>query len=339
MRRGGLGASLIWRKYRKDFKTKNSHLRGYGLSYFGETRRNLFINLAKLLSFPFKVIKHFISLFYKYLFKALSWIILGQDSNASLKYGFHFDGDLTNIFTKDKIYNKKTLNEFLARYSKYGIGVSFNTFKSFNYLKRLKANIKLKQNIKVFEIGAGVFNFGHLLSFELKSFEYFVCDLPEMIVQAHKEITEIYKPKCGGDYEIFLPNQQEKFNDSNSTRKVLFITPEQLHDGVLGKHRRFDLFINHESFAEMDINTVNKYLFHVSNLMKAGSIVNIINRHSRIQSISYESTAKMKLENITCFKDYQLSFCKVVIKDIDRFRAVVPSLQSEPNIFFIGKTK
>jgi putative sugar O-methyltransferase len=323
--------SKIWSTLRKDYQKESSHLRGYGLSTIVISRRNLYIKLSNILAFPFKGVSYVLNRLQKILNKTLSWVLLRGDSDAAYKYGFDT--------YPAKIYDKKNLDEYLKRYSKYGIGFSHMTFKTFTYLENLKKNVKLERNIKIFEIGAGAFNFGHLLSLELQSFEYVVCDLPEMIIQAHKELTGLYIPKCGGDYEVFLPNEQEEFNNSKVTRKVLFITPEQLHNGILGKQRQFDLFINHESFGEMNIETVNKYLSHLPNLMKVGSIVNLVNRQSRPQARSYDDFSKLELDDITCFEEYNLDFCNVIIKENDRFRSKIPRFQRNPNVFFIGKVK
>ena len=324
-------ASKIWSELRKDYQKENSHLRGYGLSPFVESRRNLYIKLSNILSFPLKGVSYVLNTLQKILNRTLSWVLLRGDSDAAYKYGFDT--------YPAKIYDKKNLDEYFKRYSKYGIGFSHMTFKTFTYLENLKKNVKLEKNIKIFEIGAGAFNFGHLLSLELESFEYVVCDLPEMIIQTHKELTELYIPKCGGNYEVFLPNEQKEFNNSQFTRKLLFITPEQLHNGILGKQIRFDLFINHESFGEMNIETVNKYLSHLPNLMKVGSIVNLVNRQNRPQARSYDDFSKLELNDITNFEEYNLDFCNVIIKENDRFRAKIPRMQKHPNVFFIGKVK
>ena len=98
-------------------------------------------------------------------------------------------------------------------------------------------------------------------------------------------------------------------------------------------------FINHESFGEMNIETVNKYLSHLPNLMKVGSIVNLVNRQSRPQARSYDDFKKLELSDITSFEEYNLDFCNVIIKENDRFRAKIPRMQKHPNVFFIGKVK
>lgn len=323
--------SLIWNSLREEFKKKNSTLRGYGMSIYLLRRVNLFHSVSYFSSLPFKVIINLSSKSMKLINRFLSWIIFDGDKLAADKYGF-------NNFTID-MYEPNEVKEFLEKYSKKKIGFSHNTFKLYSYLKRLDSYVDLPDELSIFEIGAGMFNFGHLISLQLQKFNYVVCDLPEIIISANNEITEKYKRTCGGDYEVFLPDEIDKYEISSSQRKILFITPEQLNKNVLGKKRRFDLFLNHDSFSEMDISTVNIYLNFVEKLMKKGSIVNIINRHNRAQAKTYEEFKQLKLKNITCFENYNLNFCDTVVKTEDTFRQSIKQTQERPNVFYIGRVK
>ena len=326
----GGNTSNIWNSFRKDFQKSESSLRGYGLASISNNRIAFYRNVRKFLSLPLKVLSGVSERLNKRVDIALSWLILG-DKFASVKYGFY------NY--KPSIYDTGDLVDFQNNYQKSNIGFSHNTFKSYSYLKRLKETVKLEKNLSVFEIGAGVFNFGHLLSLHLSHFEYVVCDLPEMISSAFKEINESYIPSCGGDYDVFLPTEIDKFEMSSSNRKILFITPEQLKSNCLGDQKRFDLFVNHESFSEMDIDVVNSYLGYLPKLLKKDSYVFLVNRHSRSQARSYEQYKEMELSGITCFSDYKLEFCSEVIKKIDLFRSAIPGQQDTPNVFYIGKVE
>ena len=134
-----------------------------------------------------------------------------------------------------------------------------------------------------------------------------------------------------------LPTEIDEFEMSSSNRKILFITPEQLKSNCLADQKRFDLFVNHESFSEMDIDVVNSYLGYLPKLMKKDSFVFLVNRHSRPQARSYDHFKEMELSGITCFSDYKLEFCSEVIKRKDLFRAVIPGQRETPNVFYIGK--
>ena len=321
--------SFIWKKLRKDFQKKKSHLRGYGLSTHKQYKINLYILFSKYLNLPFKIIIYIMETLKKNIQRVLSWFIFNFDFNAAERFGFgNYPGD---------IFGKAFLDSFLNKYSKYNISYSYNTLKAFYYLSKLNEYVKIKNDIKILEIGAGVFNFGHLLSYELDKFEYVICDLPEMILNAHQQITDIYLPICKGNYDVYLPNEIDNFQNSDSDRKILFITSEQLRNGILSDEKKFDMFINHESFAEMDINVVNDYLKKIKTLMKKGAIVNLVNRHTRPQANLYDEFKKVEINNITCFDDYELNFCDFILKEIDKFRASIPIAQKTPNIFYIGK--
>jgi len=320
--------SNIWNSLRKDFQSGETNLRGYGLASISKKRMAFFHKLSRHLTLPWKALRVVTTKMIKAVNRCLSWLVLG-DKLAAEKYGFT-DYNLT-------IYDKNDLVDFENRYQNYKIGFSHNTFKSFSYLKRLEENVKLEKDLSIFEIGAGVFNFGHLLSLQLSHLEYIVCDLPEMIATAFREINDGYIPNCGGDYEVFLPTEIDEFERSRSNRKILFITPEQLKSGCLGSNKRFDLFINHESFAEMDIDIVNSYLGYLPKLMKRGSYVFLVNRHTRAQAKTNEQFKGLNLRGITCFSDYQLEFCSEILKKEDLFRAAIPGQQTQPNVFYIGK--
>jgi len=323
--------SNIWDSLRKDFQIPNTDFRGYGLSTLSDKRRTIYMAGKKIITFPFRSINFLSSRFRTAVLKAWSWTVLEFDPKAAKKFGFDdYEG---------AIYDERLVELYLGKYTKHGIGLSHNTLKSFHYLETLKSNTQLGDSINVFEIGAGLFNFGHLLTLELTSFEYVICDLPEMVISAHQQITDLYLSNAGGDYEVFLPNEVDLFNASDCSRKILFVTPNQLKENVLGEEKRFDLFVNHESFAEMNLEVVNRYLESVAKLMKVGGTINLVNRHTRPQAKIYADWRNLTLSQITCFSDYDLSFCRTVVKEFDSFRARIPGMQTLPNVFFIGEVK
>ena len=321
--------SNIWNELRKDFQSTETSLRGYGLSAISKKRIAFFRKFSRYMALPWRALQLVSSRMIKITNKSLSWLFLG-DKGAARKYGY------SDYTVSD--YDKDDLAEFEHRYEKYNIGFSHNTFKSFSYLKRLEQNVELESKLSIFEVGAGVFNFGHLLSLKLSQFEYVICDLPEMIATAFKEINEHYIPNCSGNYEVFLPTEIDEFDKSGSSRRILFITPEQLKSCCLGNDKRFDLFINHESFAEMSIDVVNSYLGYLPKLMKRGSCVFLVNRHTRPQAKTYEQLKGLSLQDVTCFSDYNLDFCNDILKEIDMFRAKIHLLQRLPNVLYIGET-
>jgi putative sugar O-methyltransferase len=321
--------SNIWKKLRKDFKSEKKSYRSYAISIISQKKINLYLSISRFIKLTFKCVDYVLEKIKFILLKSLDWMIFKSNLNTTSRHDWE-------ICPMD-IYCKKKLNYFFLKYSKYNITFSHNTFKAFSYMLKLKEYVKLNKNIKILEIGAGLFNFGHLLTYELKKFNYIICDLPEVIIAAHQQITDIYLPICKGKYDVFLPNEINLFYESNNDRKILFITPKQLNKDIMRQDTKFDLFINHESFSEMNICTVNKYLKQVKFLMKKGAIINLVNRHSRVQATTYEEYKLSNLKNITCFDDYELNFCNTILKEVDKFRSTIPILNKDPNVFFIGK--
>ena len=161
--------------------------------------------------------------------------------------------------------------------------------------------------------------------------------MPELIQTVVRQIENEYKRTS--DYEIFLPNEINSFIESKSDRKVLFITPNQI-DNTKKLGIKFDLFINHESFAEMGIKTVNTYLRKVANLMSSGALLFIINRESRPQAVTPNDFKNLNsLGQLTAFENYELDFADTVIKEIEPFRSRTPNHWHIPNILYIGKVK
>ena len=324
------GVSKIWSVLRKDFQNKNGSLRGYGLvADISVKRVYWFRKLHRYISLPFRAFCLICNSVQYTLERVLSALVFGGGYIAVQKCGY--------LKYELEKYNQEDLVEFEKKYCHYNIGFSHNTFKAYTYLKDMQNVIEQPKDLCVFEIGAGVFNFGHLLSLEVRGFEYVVCDLPEVIQSAFVEINDRYIPDCGGDYEVFLPTEIHEFEISTSSRKILFITPQQLKDNCLGGQKRFDLFVNCESFSEMDIDVVNSYLSYLPKLMKRGAFVFLVNRFSRAQATTHEDFKGLELGDLTNFMDYRLDFCRKICMRIDPFRAGIVGQQQNPNIFYIGE--
>ena len=324
-------ASKIWEDFRKDFGTKNSTVRGYGLSAIDERQRRIFKTANLYLDSFFSTISKLTEKSRSLFLKVLSLITLGHSGRAQ-KYSLDKYAD--------EIYDQELLENFIKEFSNKNIGLSHHTLKVYYYLKTLKENIGLeyfKGARNVLEIGAGMFNFGHLISQECDEFNYVICDLPEMIASAHLEITENYIPHSSGNYEVFLPNEIAAFKSSESNRKILFIEAGA-KDDIRSLGIEFDLCVNHESFAEMDIDTVNRYLSLMTNVTRPDGYINLVNRFARLQ-LSENQPKFVSLENITCFSDYNLSGFLERFKTLDHFRDRIPKQREDPNVFYIGQRR
>jgi len=323
--------SLIWKKLSADFGENGGHLRGYGLNNLISDRKieifRKFFKFSYIIFVPsLLVTKAFRSIRMKYI-SIISYLIL-KDTTAHVKFGISSN----NL----NCYDVSLLKEYKDFFAQHRIYYSHNTLKTFFYFKKISKYLNIFppekiQQLDVLEIGAGLFNFGYIITKSTKNFNYVVVDLPEMIISSVSEIMNHYEP----DFEIYLPNEIDAFYKSENNRKVLFVTPDQI-DKI---QPSFDLFVNHESFAEMDISIVNDYLNRVSSLLRKGAYIFIVNRHSRVQAITGSELENISIDNITSFSDYDLEFSSPIVYEIDSFRQKLPGLNTKPNILYIGCIK
>ena len=215
------------------------------------------------------------------------------------------------------------LKEFEEYNKKYRVFFSHNNYKSFSYFFDLKKYINLKEeNIKsILEIGSGLFNFGTILTRNLDSFNYFCIDLPDVALRGWVSA----RNNVDSDIEVYLPHQMDQFINSSCAKKIIFLIPSQLED----INKSIDLFVNHESFSEMYISTVNDYLNKANKIMQTNSLMFLVNRFSRAQSSN----------NYTNFDDYELDAFSTIYKSIEEFRSFIPVQKEFPNIFYIGRKK
>jgi hypothetical protein len=162
-----------------------------------------------------------------------------------------------------------------------------------------------------------------------------VIDLEEVGASAARNI-KLSKLDEEENYLVFESSELKMFQESKATRKVLFLTPSQID--LLASMEKFDLFVNHESFAEMYLKTVNSYLGYCKKLTKDHALVYLVNRASRPQE-SHNPSAKTGLSSITEFRAYDLSFTTPLVQEIDEFRQGFTAHSASPNILFIGRCK
>tara|TARA_B100001989_G_scaffold118758_1_gene83696 strand:+ start:426 stop:1475 length:1050 start_codon:yes stop_codon:yes gene_type:complete len=324
--------SELWKKYRNDFidkkfdSTKEYKFFGRGylmnIGNFGKEKAinkyltfySLTLKVLNLGSYKFKRISEKILklLFFK------NW---NFDSNHN--YGFEY-GNLKEKYFKK---NSKDLLLYEKIFKKINWIYSYTSFKSFCYFAKFKDYIDIKEinNKTILEIGSGLCNFFTILDTQLESYTYICLDIPEMIPAAYKCVCETKNSK---DIDIFLPNQVSQAVNSNADKKLIFITPDQLKDCGYS----FDLLINHESFAEMNINIVNSYLKTFKKLANKDAILFLVNRLAR-----QTNREDHKFETYTFFEDYDIKDVSIIYKEIDEFRALIHGWENQENIFYIGR--
>ncbi len=320
--------SEIWDKYRNDFTSSDQILnadgyqRRYGINTMVNNKKiRLFINIysflnKSLLKINRKVLKTFSNF--------LSYLIFGRRdivNNFRLNYSVDIQKRLFSTYPHYEKSYKRIFNKLSWFYS-------INSFKSFAFFQRFNDFVDSNQleNQIILEIGSGLCNFCMILMSQLKSFSYICLDIPEMIPNGYFAIKTKYPTN---DIDIYLPHEFDSFIKSSSKRKVLFIVPSQLKDLDL----KIKLLVNHESFAEMNISTVNNYLNQVKQKLDVNSFVFLVNRLARQNS----PRNPLNYNSYTFFDQYDLSGLEVLVKEIDRYRSIFKGKELRENVFFIGK--
>lgn len=320
--------SEIWNKYRNDFTSKNQILnadgyqRRYGINTSVKNKKiRLFIKIYSLVNKSlYRINRKIISIFSD----LLSYIIFGRKEvvdNFRLNYSVDIQ---KSVFSKYPEYS----NAYNRIFNKLGWFYSINSFKSFAFFQRFNdfVNLKELESQTILEIGSGLCNFCMILVSQLKSFSYICLDIPEMIPNGYFSIKSKYP---NNDIDVYLPHEFDDFIKSTSKKKILFIIPSQLDD----LNSKIKLFVNHESFAEMNISTVNNYLNKVKKKLDLNSYVFLVNRLARQNS----PRNPLKYDSYTFFDQYDLNGLEVVIKEIDRYRNIFKGKELRENIFYIGK--
>lgn len=316
--------SVLWRDYEETIKSSKS-LRGYGLNRdIPNTRIKSFrsvMNLVRSVRGLGRLLSRATTLLYIALERLVSFMFF-RDFRTSEKFVFaKFD---------DSNYSRALLKDFEERFEPDGIYFSHNTMKSFSYLKQLEEIIDIPDDVRVLEVGGGLLNFGLLLSKGRSGYDHISVDLPGMIGASYREVTQKYD----FDGEVFLPDSFADSRASEAAKKISYLEPEQIGELPEG----FDLFVNHESFAEMDISTVNDYLRHITGKVREGGYIFLVNRLTRMQAKTTEDYRAIKgFSQLTNFADYDLSGFETLYLGVDPFRQQLEEQNKNPNVVYVGR--
>ena len=328
--------SVIWQRLAQDFGSKTKNVRGYGVNNeYSDNRTFLFIKLNSIFLIVLEYL-HFvvfwISIFAKAFVARILSVLIFQSITAVKKYSFK-----DYVLFDYKSYEKETgyLADFKNRDSKnkYNISFSHHTFKLFCYMKEFQKECSdfSFEGKNVLEVGGGMLNFAVLCNEHVDRLFYVVVDLPEVIEAAYlntKAITD--------DVEVFLPHQIDEAMKSTASKKLLAVLPGQIDHLDL----QFDLFVNHESFAEMDRETVHKYLTSVAKLMRPKGLVFLVNRFFRVQTSGNSALRHVKtIDQVTSFDEYKPTWCEDKVYRVETFRQHIRTQSDRPNAFYIGVVK
>lgn len=322
----GTEYSHLWQDYAKSFMVDEGALitenaRGYTINtkYSPFRYKRTFMLAMKIKNKLVDVI----SMLHKKIERFINFLYF-RDANIPTKYGFDILADVTTLFKKR--FPKKWQNYGLLNH-KLGHKYSHTSLKLFYYLSIFEKHVDIKslEQSRILEIGAGMCNFAIMLTSKLDNFDYVIIDLPEVIAHGYISLLEFHPDK---EIQIFLPHELDLYKKSTAKKKILFILPSQLNE--VGDN--FALLLNHESFSEMRIHTVNEYLKKAIEKQKVGAFTYIVGRYTR--NTSGELT---DVNGWTNFPDYHLSGLEQIHYQIDGFRSLIPHLKRLQNVMYIGK--
>lgn len=194
--------------------------------------------------------------------------------------------------------------------------INDHILRSYYFINLLSSYIDLSKVNYALEIGAGN---GNLISL-LKSHFKFKCivnvDLPETLILSIPFLYELFP-----NSKILFPHEVKKKIDEKVLTEYdfIFLTPNQI-DFLNSK--TIDLFINTNSFGEMKMEQIKKYIEFIDRAGKDNSFFFTSNRAEKIPVADSKSNLSDKIEP-TRFSEYPFFRNKVLFFELCRFCALI----------------
>lgn len=165
------------------------------------------------------------------------------------------------------------------------IAAGLNSMKCYYMASVLEKELGPKENVNILEIGGGVGNLASILIDIAKVNQYFIVDLPEMILNSSMAIRALYPDL---PVHFLYPEGEEAHNPLESG--VYFCVPEMI--GAITSES-FDLAVNIDSFQEMTEPQVRTYLGLVQRAVKPGGIFVNLNRRKFLHAEQFDNNPLM----------------------------------------------
>lgn len=301
--------SPLWENMIKDFVIRKEKLIAFDSFVKHHCRGYAFINSRALASKLHEAIQLFFGGCMHSLEKLGSWIakyplqkisfytmrMLGKINNKNYNVRELYDWRLFKIWNflrKESVDIQKYLEQFKHPLK---LKLTYNTLKTIYFFDKLVniCDLFKEKKLSVMEVGAGTGNFAIMMAKQKKNLDYYIVDLPEMLLVASHEIN-----KYVTNAKQTLPNEishKSKIDSESGGISFYFLTPEQ---AALIPEDEIDLVINIESFAEMDQEIANNYVELMYASLRKGGLMFIANRESR------EISREGKIPKITTFWKY-----------------------------------
>lgn len=300
--------SKIWKEASATFNQLNSDARGYGNNYVRDYAA--LERLAPKVRSIFVALEKYIWRLYRLMMSILSLLTTG-DRKTYKKYRYDLGVDTRKSM-------KEKLPEFFSEYQHHlqsqNQFLSYSSARTYYYYKLLCS--ELRDNISVVEIGAGYGNLAELIMSKHNIKKYVIIDLPEVIQFTKQRLMKLFP-------ELKIIEDIAESNDLPE-KHILFIKPSDVHKI---DQEQFDLAINTESFAEMDVHVSDGYFELLSWILKSGAKFLSINRICRVIGENPQELSSISSPFLNNTKSLS-----IISIEVDKYRALFPCFYDAPNL-------
>jgi len=273
---------------------------------------------------------------FKFFLKALKIFVkkvVGVEKSNKLSYKEAFSKVMKDAriagFQQVHIDKNKILAKNISDCKKifpFDYEINDHIIKSYYLINILNSYIDLSKTEFIIDIGAGNGNLISLLKHHFQTKCIVDIDLPETLILCIPFLNNLFP-----DAKIILPNEINDQIDENTllNHDFIFLTPSQV---TFLKENLIDLFININSFGEMNMLQINEYL---NLIQKAGKNDSFFFNSNRVEKIPF---AGKKDPNIKPIRFFEYPFFKneILFFEICRFISLV---QTDPIYLKLEKIK
>jgi hypothetical protein len=162
---------------------------------------------------------------------------------------------------------------------------TFNPMKCYYLATELNKELGSSEKVNILEIGGGTGNLASNLIDIANVNQYFIVDLPEMLLTSSMAISALYPDL---PVHFIYPEAKEKYDSQKSG--VYFCVPEMI-DTIISDS--FELAFNIDSFQEMTESQIHTYLKLIQRAVKQGGVFVNLNRRKYLSSEQFDNNPLM----------------------------------------------
>ena len=249
--------------------------------------------------------------------------LIGLEKSNKLSYQSAFEKIMNiesdNLFEKLKIDKKKIIAQSFSECKKqfpFNYEVNEQIIKSYYHINILNSYIELSKTKFIAEIGAGNGNLMALLKYHFKTKCIINIDLPETLTLCIPFLENLFP-----DAQILLPNEigQKISKNDLLSYDFIFLTPSQID---ILEENLVELFINTDSFAEMNMSQIKEYINLIQKVSIKDSFFFCCNRLEKKSNSVSEGQNFENMKPIK-FSDYPFLNNEILFSEICKFHSLV----------------